>query len=143
MEDSPQRIFATQQVSGGGLGRLRLGSCQLFNPTPRRQSSNPNPPDSNPPTPTPNPSAQPLTQPPDLNPLIPTLTYHRCVANLPHQHCCKCLSDAYAQILGHIRMSHSLCGEFFMWRILGQPYILPSSYCAPCYVLTNVGLASF
>ena len=75
----------------------------------------------------------PDLNPPNPNPLDqPTPTYHRCVANLPHRHCCKRFSDAYAQILGHICMSHPLCGESSlwqifcgessMWRILWQPY---------------------
>ena len=57
---------------------------------------------------------------PELDPNPPTLTppnpaYHRCVVNLPHWRCCKRLSDAYVQILGHIHMSHSLCGESSLW----------------------------
>ena len=66
-------------------------------------------------SPTPKPQLQPQPNPPDLNPLTPTQpapqTYHRCVANLSHRHCCKRLSEAYAQILGHIRTSNPLCGK--------------------------------
>ena len=41
--------------------------------------------------------------------------YHRCVANLPHRHCCKRLSDAYAQILGHIHcVANLLYGESYV-----------------------------
>ena len=146
-EDSPQRRFATQRVRhtnvtenlsvsvgqtfatvpmrkirhatvigwgwvgrvgvrGVGVGGIEVGGVRsedrvggfpiLPNPP------NPNPPDFNPPNP---------------NPPDPTPTYHRSVANLPHRHCCKRLSHAYAQILGHIRMSHPLCGESSLWRI--------------------------
>ena len=73
----------------------------------------PNPPDPNspnPPDPT-FPTSTLLTPTVSTQPPLPTPTYHRCVANLPHRHCCKRLSDACAQILAHIRMSHLLCGE--------------------------------
>ena len=72
-----------------------------------------NPPNPKPPTPIPPPAQPPLTS----TPLTPTPTYHRCVANLPHRHCSKRLFDAYAQIVGHIRMSHLLCGESSLWQI--------------------------
>ena len=58
-----------------------------------------------------------LPQPHYPTSTLPTPTYHRCMANLPHRHCCKRLSDAYAQILDHICMSHPLCGESFLWQI--------------------------
>ena len=84
-------------VRVGGLGRV--GNP----PTPISQPNSPDlnpPPDHKPPTPTP------------LTPTPPTPTYHHCVANLPHQHCCKRLSDAYAQILSHIPcVANLLCGE--------------------------------
>ena len=43
-----------------------------------------------------------------LTPTHPTPTYHRCVANLPHRHCCKHLSDH--RVSSNSR-SHSLCGK--------------------------------
>ena len=49
-------------------------------------------------------------QPSRPNPLDPNLLL--LVANLPHWYCCKRLSDAYVQILGHIRCVANLpCGE--------------------------------
>ena len=108
MEDSPQKICHT------------VG--ETYDPTPPPPTPTPiprpNSPTSTPPTPTP-PTPNPRPQPPRPNPRsypLPTSTpltptYHRCVANLPLFHCCKRLSDAYDQILGHIRMSHPLCGE--------------------------------
>ena len=57
-------------------------------------------------------NSQPLTPPTPNPPTTTPLTYHRCVADFPHRHCCKRLSDAYAQILGHIRyVANLLCGE--------------------------------
>ena len=110
VEDLPHN---GDRLGSGGRG-WGVGSGGLGRPQP------PYPPDFNPPYPNP------------LDPTPPsTPTYHRCVVNLPHRHCCKRLSDAYAQILGHIRKSHLLsgnaspwrifCGESSMWRILWQP----------------------
>ena len=111
MEHSPQKIrhkrFATKKIchTTNVTENLSVSGSQL-SPIPDPNSPNLNPPQPNPPT-------QPhRLQPPNPNPIPPpTPTYHRCVANLPHRHRCKRLSDAYAQILGHIRMSHPLCGE--------------------------------
>ena len=110
------------EVGGVGSGGLRSGELgrgigvggSQFSPTPLTPNLRPQP------HPQPNPqSTPPDFNPPNPNPPDPTPTYHRCVANLPHRHCCKRLSDAYAQILGHIRtrMSHPLCGESSLWRI--------------------------
>ena len=89
-------------VEGGyGQGGWGRGAEFLDPPTPTFTSPNL-------PILTPNPPAHPPT-------------YHRCVANLPHRHCCKRLSDAYAQILGHIRISPAVWRIFFvanlLWRI--------------------------
>ena len=106
-------------LGGVGIGGLRSGELGQgigvggF-------STLPNPPRPQLPQPNPNSTFPTLTL---LTPTLPTQTplptptYHRCVANLPHQLGCKRLSDAYAQILGHIRMSHPLCGESSLWRI--------------------------
>ena len=91
--------------------------------SPHRLAPQPQSPDLN--SPNPNPSAQFLTQPPQpqppppqppppqpSRPNPPDPTNHRCVANLPHRHCCKCLSDAYAQILSYICcVANLLCGK--------------------------------
>ena len=84
-----------------GLGSGELGwGLGVGNPDPDQPQSSYPPAQPNYPTSTP------------LTPALPTPTYHRCVANLPHWHCCKHLSDAYAQILSHIRcVANLLCGE--------------------------------
>ena len=104
---------------GGGVGSEVCGWGRGIGVGGFPTHSNLKSPDPKPSTPT------PLLQPPrpTPDPTLPTSTpltpnYHRCAANLPHRHCCKRLSDAYAQILGHIRMSHPLCGESCLWRIL-------------------------
>ena len=97
-------------MGGLGSGGVRSGYWGWGVP------NSPQPPDPNSPTSPPQPNP-PDFIPPNPNPPDPTPTYHRCVANLPHRHCCKRLSVAYAQILGHIRMSHPLCGESSKWRI--------------------------
>ena len=120
-----RKIRHTTMIGWGWVGRVRGVEVEGVgvgenkeppNPDPRPQppdpnSINPKPPDFNPPTST------PLTPTPPTLPTQPlTPIYHRCVANLPHRHCCKRLSDSYAQILRHIRIltrcvANLLCGE--------------------------------
>ena len=80
-----------------GVDRVGVGGSGSEFPTPRPQFPQPQLPS---PTPRPNPPTQPLDfNPPNpnpSNPTSPTLAYYHCVANLPHRHCCKRLSDAYA-----------------------------------------------
>ena len=108
------RVHGVSGEVGGvglGLGVWAQGGGRNWEPLtsiPRPQPPDPNPqtPNPRPQPPDPNSINPPRLQPP--NSPDPTPNYHRCVANLPHLHCCKCLSDGYAQILGHI---------FVVWRI--------------------------
>ena len=78
--------FGGVGVRGVGPGGWGRGVGNLDPDPPRPQLYRPQPS---------YPSAQPNS--PTSTPLTPT--YHGCVANLPHRHCCKHLSDAYTQFM--------------------------------------------